>query len=94
MEVFRSVRWGSIAAQERQRIVDSRPIVPTTEEIARQSGRIDGELRAAGRPVDIGDATIRITALVKAKPMLNRNVNHFERISRVNDVHHQLNVGN
>ena len=85
-ELYIGVGMGEMPAAERQqieRIVDARPIVQTTEEIARHAGRIDGELRAEGRPIDVGDATIGATALVNAEPVITGNPDHFERISGV-----------
>jgi len=88
-ELYIGVGMSKMPAAERQqieRIVDARPIVPTTEEIARHAGRIDGELRAEGRPIDVGDATIGATALVNAEPVITGNPDHFERISGVDVV--------
>jgi len=88
-ELYVGVGMSDMPAAERQnieRIVDSRPIIPTTAEIARHAGRIDGELRAEGRPIDIGDATIGATALVNAEPVVTGNPDHFERISGIDVV--------
>ena len=85
-ELYIGVGMSEMPAAERhkiERIVDARPIVPTTEEIARHAGRIDGELRAAGRPIDVGDATIGATALVNAEPVITGSPDHFERISGI-----------
>ena len=69
--------------REIERIIESRPVVPTSAAIARKAGRIDGELRAAGEPIDIGDATIGATAVVCDEPVVTGNPDHFERISGI-----------
>lgn len=71
----------AIERQNIERIADSRPIVPTTAESARDAGRIDGELRAEGQSIDIGDATIGVAPLVNAEPVVTGNSDYFERIS-------------
>lgn len=82
-ELFIGVGASAQAERERRRIeavVESRPILPTTEEIARKAGRIDGELRKAGQRIDVGDATIGATGIVREEPVVTGNPDHFERI--------------
>lgn len=63
-----------------ERVVEPRPVLPTTEEIARKAGRIDGTLRRRGERIDAGDAAIGATGVVRDEPVLTGNVDHFERI--------------
>jgi len=82
-ELFIGVGASEIPTAERRkirRIVDSRPIVETTPEIARKAGRIDGRLRSEGERIDAGDATIGATGLVFDEPVVTGNGKHFERI--------------
>ena len=85
-ELYIGVGMSELPEQERreiERIIEARPVVPTSAAIARKAGRIDGELRAAGEPIDIGDATIGATAVVCDEPVVTGNPDHFERISGV-----------
>lgn len=76
---------GATEALQRERnrveaILNSRPIVPTTAEIARKAGLIDGQLRKNGKQIDVGDATIGATGLVLEEPVVTGNPDHFQRI--------------
>lgn len=85
-ELYIGVGRSDLPEQERREIehvIESRPVVPTSAAIARKAGRIDGELRAAGEPIDIGDATIGATAVVCDEPVVTGNPEHFERISGI-----------
>jgi predicted nucleic acid-binding protein len=85
-ELYIGVGMSELPEQERreiERIIEARPVVPTSAAIARKAGRIDGELRAAGEPIDIGDATIGATAVVCDEPVVTGNPDHFERISGI-----------
>ena len=50
---------------------------------AMQAGRISAELVSAGDPIDETDVMIAATALVHDRPVVTRNVDHFERIDDV-----------
>lgn len=85
-ELYIGVGMSELPEQERreiERIIESRPVVPTSAAIARKAGRIDGKLRASGEPIDIGDATIGATAVVCDEPVVTGNSDHFERISGI-----------
>ena len=85
-ELYIGVGMSELPKQEQreiERIIEARPVVPTSAAIARKAGRIDGELRAAGEPIDIGDATIGATAVVCDEPVVTGNPDHFERISGI-----------
>jgi predicted nucleic acid-binding protein len=82
-ELYIGVGASDLPERERRKIeyvVESRPILPTTEEIARKAGRIDGRLRKRGERIDLGDATIGATGIVRDEPVITRNPEHFQRI--------------
>lgn len=53
-------------------------IVPLSAEIALELGALSDRLTAVGRHPGLADASIAATALVRAAPVLTRNVEHFE----------------
>ena len=63
-----------------QTVVETRPIFPTSKAIARKAGRIDGQLRRDGWRINVGDATIGATGIVRDEPVLTGDPDHFERI--------------
>ena len=82
-ELFIGVGASDLPERERHKIeyvVESRPILPTTAEIARKAGRIDGTLRKQGDWIDVGDATVGATGVVRDEPVVTGNPDHFERI--------------
>lgn len=82
-ELYIGVGASELPERERRKIeavVETRPILPTSEGIARKAGRIDGQLRKDGRPINVGDATIGATGIVRDEPVLTGDPNHFERI--------------
>ena len=64
-------------------VLDSRPVVPLTDEIARQAGRIDGQLRRDGDRVGQGDITIAATAIRHGEAVVTGNPDDFRRIPDV-----------
>lgn len=81
--LFIGVGASDLPERERHKleyVVESRPILPTTAEIARKAGRIDGTLRKQGSRIDVGDATIGATGVVRDEPVVTGNPDHFERI--------------
>ena len=66
-----------------QSVLNSRPIVPLTGEIARHAGRIDGQLRRDGERVGQGDIKIAATALRYDEPVVTGNTKDFDRIPEV-----------
>jgi predicted nucleic acid-binding protein len=82
-ELYIGVGATDLPEKERRKIgyvVESRPILPTTEEITRKAGRVDGHLRKRGERIDLGDATIGATGVVRDEPVVTGNPEHFERI--------------
>ena len=85
-ELFIGVGASNLPKSERQKIetiVESRPVLETTETIARQAGLIDGELRRDGSRIDIGDATIGATAFREDEPVVPGNSEHVKRIDGI-----------
>lgn len=64
-------------------VLRSRPIVDTTESIAKLAGRMDGQLRKAGDRVSPSDLIIGAIGISFDEPILTRNVNDFERMPAV-----------
>ena len=82
-ELFIGVGASDVPERKRRKpayAVEARPILPTTEEIARKAGCIDGTLRKQGDRIDISDATIGATGVVRDEPVVTGNPGHFERI--------------
>lgn len=55
--------------------------VPFDRKCAMTAGRINAELVDAGTPIDETDVMIAATALVEDRPVVTRNLDHFERIA-------------
>lgn len=82
-ELYIGVGASELPDEERQKIegvIETRPIIPTTEEIARKAGKIDGQLRKEGRPINVGDATIGATGIVLDQLVVTGDSDHFERV--------------
>ena len=82
-ELYIGVGASELPAEERrkiERVVETRPIIPTSEEIARKAGKIDGQLRKDGLPINVGDASIGATGIVLDQPVVTGDFDHFERI--------------
>ena len=82
-ELYIGVGASELPAEERRKIesvIETRPIIPTSEEIARKAGKIDGQLRKDGRPINIGDASIGVTGIVLDQPVVTGDSDHFGRI--------------
>ena len=69
-----------------QAVLDSRPIVETTAEIARLAGRMDGRLRGEGKRPGASDVIIGATARHFAEPVVTGNVADFEAMPGVDVV--------
>lgn len=68
---------------EIQSVLESRPVVPLTDEIARHAGRIDGRLRRDGNRIGQGDVTIAATAIRHDEAVVTGNPRDFRRIPDV-----------
>jgi predicted nucleic acid-binding protein len=82
-ELYVGVGYTDTPATERERtraVIDSRPVVETTAEIARTAGRIDGQLRREGHRLPPNDVIIGATARQYDEPVVTANPSDFERI--------------
>lgn len=64
-------------------VIESRPIEPTTAEIAALAGRIDGRLQRDGESLSPGDLLIGATARRYGEEVLTGNPRDFGRIPDV-----------
>lgn len=64
-------------------VLDSRPVVETTDTIARIAGRIDGSLRREGNRIAQGDVRIGATARHFDEPVVTGNPSDFEPLPDV-----------
>lgn len=54
---------------------------PFDRDCAMTAGELNATLLQSGEPVDVTDVMIAATCLVHDRPVVTRNVDHFERIS-------------
>lgn len=59
---------------------------PFDRDCAMAAGEINATLQRKGKPVDETDVMIAATGLVYDRPIVTRNVDHFERISDIDVV--------
>jgi predicted nucleic acid-binding protein len=64
-------------------VIQTRPVVDTTEEIAKLAGRIDGKLRSQGNRVASNDIIVGATARHFDERVLTGNPGDFEPIPDV-----------
>ncbi len=86
-ELYIGVGASELPDDERRKIqmvIETRPILQTSEEIARKAGKIDRELRNIGQPINVGDATIGATGIVRDESVVTGDPDHFERIPDLN----------
>jgi predicted nucleic acid-binding protein len=75
-----------IPANHRQEILDvldTRHTVAADETVMRKAGEISGTLVSRGERIDREDCLIAATALLADEPVVTRNVDHFQRIDRL-----------
>lgn len=83
MELFEGIHLADATDGERTAVEELLTDVndlPFDRECAMCAGRISAELTASGEPVHVTDVMIGATALVHERPVITRNVCHFERI--------------
>lgn len=88
-ELFVGVGYTEMTEQEIskvQSVLDARPTVKTTPEIARLAGRMDGQLRREGNRVSESDIIIGATGRHFGEPVVTNNEANFERLPEVNVV--------
>lgn len=64
-------------------VLESRPIIDCTEDIAKHAGRLDGRLRREGSRIGQGDGKIAATAIRHDEPVITGNPEEFNRIPDV-----------
>ena len=85
-ELFVGVGYTETPETEREKIrsvVESRPVVDTTPEIAKLAGRTNGKLERKGQTVSTGDVIIGATARHYDEPVVTGNPEDFEVIPGV-----------
>lgn len=85
-ELYVGVGYTDSTDEERRKlegVLAPRPIVETSEAIAKKAGRIDGRLRREGERVAVNDLLVGATAAVHDEPVVTRNVEDFERVPGV-----------
>jgi len=85
-ELYVGVGYTKTPAEEVEKVravLDARPVVETTAEIARTAGRVDGQLRREGERVSPNDIIIGATARQYEEPIVTSNPSDFERIPGV-----------
>ena len=85
-ELYVGVGYSENAAREVESIrsvLESRPVIDFTEDIAKRAGRLDGRLRREGSRVGQGDVRIAATAIRHDEPVITGNPKDFNRIPDV-----------
>ena len=85
-ELYVGVGYSENAFREVENIrsvLESRPIIDFTEDVAKQAGRIDGQLRREGSRIGQGDIKIAATAIRHDEPVITGNPKDFNRIPDV-----------
>jgi predicted nucleic acid-binding protein len=82
-ELHRGLAFAEIHEDERAQIEDvlgSKPILTLDREAAIAGGGVDGELDAAGEPIDPEDSMIAAIARSAGKAVVTANGDHFARV--------------
>jgi len=85
-ELHHSIERVDKPTERRRRIeavLDEKPTYHATDPVMKKAGRIYGRLESEGREIGEGDAIIAATALVHEKPVLTRNVDHYNRVEEL-----------
>lgn len=85
-ELYVGVGYSENASREVetiQSVLESRPIVDLTGDVAKHAGRIDGRLRREGSRIGQGDIKIAATAIRHDEPVITGNPEDFNRIPDV-----------
>lgn len=83
MELYEGVQLAETSDAERaavEALLDDIDSVPFDSECAIRAGQLLVELSRVGEPIDETDVMIAATALVHERPVVTRNVKHFERV--------------
>ena len=85
-ELYVGLSLSSKAEEEKTRIMavlESLPFLPLDLESSKAGGRIYGDKKRAGSPVDPEDAMVAGIARVHGEKVLTRNLKHFQGIEGV-----------
>jgi predicted nucleic acid-binding protein len=83
LELYEGVARAVDSTAERERVrdvIETRPVRSADRTVMAKAGRIGGELITEGMEIDREDCIIAATALIEERPVVTRNVSHFERI--------------
>lgn len=83
MELWEGIQLADTSDAERsavERLLTEIHEFPFDRDCAIAAGRINAELVRAGTPIDAADVMIAATGLVHDRPVVTRNVDHFERV--------------
>lgn len=86
MELSEGIRLTEATEAERSAVEDLLTDVnelPFDRECAMRAGELNAHLITAGKPIDETDVMIAATALVHDRPVVTRNVDHFDRIDHL-----------
>ena len=75
LEIYQGMRAGEERATDA--FLDGLLSIPVSVPIARQAGRLLGNLRSKGVTIGIADAIIAATTLELGVPLLSNNVGHY-----------------
>jgi tRNA(fMet)-specific endonuclease VapC len=80
-------------AQYLQRVVDSLPVIPYTEQTAYEHARIWAELEAAGKMIGYYDLIVAATALERGGEVATFNRRHFVQVKGLTVIEPKLTGG-
>lgn len=83
MELIEGVHLADATERERtavEELLTGVNELPFDRECAIRAGRISADLSSSGEPIGVADVMIGATAIVHDRPVVTRNVDHFERI--------------
>ena len=89
MELHEGVHLADATDAERSRVSELLAGInelPFDRACAMQAGEINARLVSEGEPIDETDVMIAATALVNDRPVVTRNVDHFDRIGGLDTV--------
>lgn len=83
MELFEGIHIADATERERtavEALLTDVNEIPFDRACAMRAGRIIAELSSSGKAIDVADVMIAATALVHGRPVVTRNLGHFDRI--------------
>lgn len=83
MELFEGIHLADATERERtavEELLTDANEIAFDRDCAIRAGRISADLSSSGESIGVADVMIGATALVHDRPVVTRNVDHFERI--------------